>query len=233
MPGAVKQSKATLPRVENQAITAASRAAVYIDGFNLYFGLRSKGWKKYYWLDLERFSSQILRPGQLLGSAKYFTARISGPPPKQQRQDAYLRALESTGIKTFFGQYQSFAKACPRCGEQVSCPQCKLRILETNEKMTDVNIATQLLADAYDDRFDTAIIVSADSDLCPPVTLVREKFPAKRVVVCFPPNRNSNALRKVAHAAFTPIERFLRESQFPDVVALPGGGVARRPESWR
>ena len=28
------------------------RVAVYIDGFNLYYGLKSKGWSRYYWLDL-------------------------------------------------------------------------------------------------------------------------------------------------------------------------------------
>ena len=28
------------------------RVAVYVDGFNLYYGLRSKGWRRYYWLDL-------------------------------------------------------------------------------------------------------------------------------------------------------------------------------------
>jgi len=219
--------------VENQAVPSASRAIVYIDGFNLYFGLRSAGWKKYYWLDLAKFSARVLLPGQRLVSAKYFTARISGPPPKQQRQDAYLRALESTGIQTFFGHYQSFAKMCPRCGEQVSCPQCKLRIRETNEKRPDGKMASHFLVDALDVGLVTAIIVSADPDLCPPVTLVRERFPAKRVVVCFPPRRNSNALRKVAHAFFTPIERALRESQFADVVDLSGSGVARRPESWR
>ena len=37
-----------------------------IDGFNLYHGLRSKGWKKYYWLDLWALAERFLRPGQTL-----------------------------------------------------------------------------------------------------------------------------------------------------------------------
>ena len=28
------------------------RVSVYVDGFNLYYGLRSRGWRRYYWLDL-------------------------------------------------------------------------------------------------------------------------------------------------------------------------------------
>ena len=39
--------------------------------------------------------------------------------------------------------------------------------------MTDVNIATAMLTDAYRDRFDTALLVSADSDLVPPVRAAR------------------------------------------------------------
>lgn len=27
----------------------SARVIAYIDGFNLYFGLKSKGWKRYYW----------------------------------------------------------------------------------------------------------------------------------------------------------------------------------------
>jgi hypothetical protein len=42
------------------------RIICYIDGFNLYFGLREKGWKKYYWLDLKRLTEKLLKPRQSL-----------------------------------------------------------------------------------------------------------------------------------------------------------------------
>ncbi|MBC8202393.1 MAG: hypothetical protein H8E91_01030 [Planctomycetes bacterium] len=32
----------------------------YVDAFNLYHGLRSKGWQKYYWLDLWKLAEQFL-----------------------------------------------------------------------------------------------------------------------------------------------------------------------------
>ena len=63
--------------------------------------------------------------------------------------------------------------------------------------MTDVNVAVELLGDAQDDTFDTAIIVSGDSDLSGPVRAVRQKYPGKRVVIAFPPRRHSVALRNV------------------------------------
>ena len=69
--------------------------------------------------------------------------------------------------------------------------------------MTDVNIAVKLLGDAMDDAFDTAIVVSGDSDLAGPISDVRERHKQKRVLVAFPPNRASKKLREVASTAFT------------------------------
>jgi len=40
----------------------SARVIAYIDGFNLYFGLKSKGWKRYYWLDLSELCLRLLKP---------------------------------------------------------------------------------------------------------------------------------------------------------------------------
>jgi hypothetical protein len=71
------------------------RVIAYVDGFNLYFGLRSKGWKRYYWLNVQALAQNLLKRGQALVVTKYFTARIAGPPDKQERQSAYIEALET------------------------------------------------------------------------------------------------------------------------------------------
>ena len=54
------------------------RVITYIDGFNLYFGLKEKGWRKYYWLDVQLLSHTLLRNYQDLVRTKYFTARLLG-----------------------------------------------------------------------------------------------------------------------------------------------------------
>lgn len=72
------------------------RRAFYIDGFNLYFGLKAKGWRKYYWLDLQKLCSKFLLPHEELAKIRYFTARISGPDKgKISRQGTYLEVLET------------------------------------------------------------------------------------------------------------------------------------------
>jgi uncharacterized LabA/DUF88 family protein len=99
--------------------------------------------------------------------------------------------------------------------------------------MTDVNIAVQLLADAFDNRFDTALILSGDSDLTTPVHRVRGRLPQKRVVIAFPPGRYSDQLKRAANGYFTIGEDKLRQNQLPDPVAAAGGFAIHRPARWR
>ncbi len=99
--------------------------------------------------------------------------------------------------------------------------------------MTDVNIATQLLCDAQDDKFDTALIISADSDLTTPVTMVRNRFPNKRVIIALPPNRRSHQLIKAANGYFVINETAFRQNQLPDSVQTADGITLQRPVRWR
>ena len=140
------------------------RLIAYIDGFNLYYGLRSKGWRRYYWLDVHRLVENLLKPGQRLVTVHYFTARIRSRPGNQHtetRQRTFLEALATLpDVHLHYGHYL----AKPR-----RCPQCHATWKTFEEKMTDVNIAVELLCDAHNDAFDAAIIVSGDSDLTRPV----------------------------------------------------------------
>ena len=203
------------------------RVAVYVDGFNLYYGLRSKGWRRYYWLDLCSLSEQLLRPGQRLVMVHYFTAGVfaePGNPDKPVRQNTYLEALETLpDLHVHKGYYRAKEQRCSACGATWKTYE---------EKTTDVNIAVEMLSDAQDDVFDTAIIVSGDGDLAGPVRRVRERYPKKRVVIAFPPGRHSAGLRNAATAFFTIGRDALRDSQFPRQVTKADGYVLTRPPAW-
>jgi uncharacterized LabA/DUF88 family protein len=204
-----------------------TRMITYVDGFNLYFGMKSRGWRRYYWLDLCLMAENLLRPGQQLLETKYFTSRISATPSdpqKARRQVAYLEALQTRpNLRIFFGHYLQNPIECRRCGASW---------LGHEEKMTDVNIATEMLTDAFDDRFETAVLVTADSDLTRPIEVVRGRFPAKRVVLAFPPNRFSERLKQVGSAYFTIGRDALAASQLPDRVVKASGFVLHRPAEW-
>ena len=139
------------------------RVTVYIDGFNLYYGLREDKLQRYYWLDVRRLSENLLRPNQSLEAVRYFTARVHSDPKdpgKSIRQDTLLDALATLpDVHIHYGYYLPKQGSCAKCG-------ATWRTYE--EKMTDVNIAVELLSDATDNAFDTAIIMSGDSDLAAP-----------------------------------------------------------------
>ena len=201
------------------------RVITYIDGFNLYFGLKSSRLQRYYWLDLQLLSKNLLKPYQQLTYTKYFTSRIANPPDKRTRQNTYLEALATLpDFSTTYGKYQHNNHTCPNCGNVEIIP---------SEKMTDVNIAVELLGDAYEDKFDTALLISADSDLITPIEKVRQLFPKKRVISVFPPNRASKEITKVATAFFQLGRGVIANSLFPAEVTKADGYVLKCPAKWR
>jgi len=204
------------------------RVIAYVDGFNLYFGMKEKGWERYLWLNVEALVLNLLKPGQRLVLTKYFTSRVSGTvrdPGKPRRQNAYLEALQTvTGLGIFYGHYLP---------KNVQCFSCGATWVSHEEKMTDVNIAVAMILDAFDDRFDTALLITGDSDLRAPVAEMCKRFPKKRLIVAFPPARESAVLQRAAHAAFMIGRKKLADSQFPEEVEKPGGIKLRRPASWK
>jgi|ERR1035437_2257323 uncharacterized LabA/DUF88 family protein len=206
---------------------ARDRVVVYIDGFNLYFGLKTKGWRQFYWLNLLDLSRHLLKPHQALVQVKYFTSRIRDDPPKERRQSTYIDALQTLPageVQIIFGKYQSEIRTCHSCGASYQ---------SHNEKMTDVNIAVEMMADAFQNRFDTALLISADSDLTAPIATALRLFPSKRVAAAFPPARSSEDLKRVVSAHFTIGHGLLAKSIFSDSVVREDGFLLNRPASWR
>ncbi len=200
------------------------RVGVYIDGFNLYFALKRKGKRHFYWLDPHALAQNSLAPGQVLTVCKYFTARITGPEEKRLRQDAYLQAIQTRAVQVFFGQYKDEEFTCRKCFAPARVPK---------EKMTDVNIAVQILRDAYADQWDKVALVSADSDLVPPLATVRELFPSKFRSLILPPGGFSQELKQVTQTLRTIGDTWLMKSLLPEEVTKADGFVLKRPAKWR
>lgn len=201
------------------------RVIAYIDGFNLYFGLKDRGWKQFYWLDVTLLVENLLKKDQQLEKVRYFSARISGPRKKQERQNAFLEATAELGkCEIHYGQYLNKRRVCPNCKYVHNVPE---------EKMTNVNIAVEMMADAYQNKFDTALLISADSDLAPPAKKVKELFKDKRVVAAFPPKRNSQRLGSAVDAYFTIGRGRLANSLLPQSVEKSNGVVIYRPKRWK
>jgi len=202
-----------------------NRVIAYVDGYNLYYGLREKGWRRFYWLNIQAMARHLLKPNQTLVTTKYFTSTIRHPDDRRRRQAIFLEALQTLNdFEIYYGHFLA---------DTVNCRNCGYTYETFHEKMTDVNISVELMSDAYQDRFDVALLVSADSDLVGPVKTVRRLFSQKRVVVAFPPDRSSKALKQAANAQIYVGRDTLADSLFPDQVVKPDGYILRRPAEWR
>ena len=199
----------------------------YIDGFNLYHGLHDKYGRRYLWLDLERLV-QRLRPNDQVLEVRYFTALVRDDPAGLARQQAYLDALvawSAGSTQIVLGRYQSKTMTCRQCGNSW---------LTYEEKETDVNIAVSLVADSAAAASDIALIVSADSDLCPAIRTTRALNPTRGLIAAFPPRRSSFEIRSLVRATFTIAAVELRNSLLPSTVTdRETGKQHRRPGKWR
>lgn len=201
------------------------RVAAFIDGFNLYYGLKDRHGRKDLWLDLEALITSLLRPDQILAYVTYFTARVMNAPESEARQSRYLDALNahSRTLTIRPGRFQEIRR---------TRSACRTSRIAYEEKETDVNIAIALVADAVQDRFDTALLVSGDSDLCPAVREMKRRCPTKRVIAAFPPKRQSRHLERDADGHFfIPINK-IRQAQLPAEVITAGGISIKRPTYW-
>ena len=201
------------------------RVGVYIDGFNLYYGVRAATGRRFLWLDVEKLARELLRPHQTLERVCYFTSRVRTPAASHLRQTAYLEALQTaTGIEVVEGFLQQTYRICPACGATTT---------RIEEKRTDVHIACRMLDDAHRNRVDVSALVSADSDLAPVIGLI-QALPRRRVLVAFPPRRYSTELVRVTNGAMKFVSvAMLRRSQLPDPVIAPTGLRIRRPTYWQ
>ena len=202
----------------------SKRIIAYVDGFNLYFGLKEKGWSRYYWLNIYVLCRNLLKPPQQLILVTYFTSRIPGPPDKKKRQSTFLDALGTVpGIKSYYGKYQTTPVPCDNCGHSNDL---------TEEKMTDVQISSEMVSDAHLGKYDTALLITGDRDLVPAIERVRSDFPNKRVLVAFPPLRTNTDLKVVASAYIHVTENVLERSLFPPQIPIIGGYILECPPSW-
>jgi uncharacterized LabA/DUF88 family protein len=206
----------------------------YVDGFNLYYrAVRSTPYK---WLDL-LCVAQRLAPRHAVNRIRYFTANahpLANDPDIPVRQEMYIRALETVpDLSVHRGQFKRRQRRGPLRSTIAGLPNyVDIEVYE--EKGTDVNLATHLLVDAYEGDCEQAIVVSNDSDLALPITMVRSRLGLPIGVVN--PNRDPKAITPAELSTAATFTRHLREStlracQFPTTLSDAKGRFTK-PSSW-
>lgn len=214
---------------------ARQRTMVYVDGFNLYYGALKDGPNR--WLDIGELCRRMLKPVHEIVGIRYFTARVQprpGNPQQAQRQQAYLRALATIpDLSIHYGHFMT-RKVNRRLARPPKNGSPNRLVWNTEEKGSDVNLASYLLIDGFRARYDIAIVISNDSDLKTPVEFVRGDLGAP-VGILNPHENRSWALspRKLPSGSFyKPIRSaVLAASQLPQTLT-DADGTIHRPKGW-
>lgn len=204
---------------------------VYVDGFNLYYGATKK--TPYKWLDISKLVQLILPKNQLL-RIKYFTALVNArqnDPDQPIRQQVYLRALKTLpNLEIVLGHFLTHKTKLPLANPLPGRNQFA-EVLKTEEKGSDVNLATHLLHDGYQNAFCAAIVISNDSDLVEAIKIVRNEL--HKVVIILNPHPNSPSMELKNTATFVKAIRqgVLAASQFPNTLH-DQNGTFTKPAKW-
>ena len=87
----------------------------------------------------------------------------------------YVTALQHVGVRRANdGKIQN---------EAATLCHLRSKMDRSRRERTDVHIAVQLVSDALSDRFERAIIISADSDLAPAIRMVKQSAPMKEILL--------------------------------------------------
>ena len=206
------------------------RAYAYIDGFNLYYrGLRRTQYK---WLNVDLLVRQLLDTDDDVQIIRYFTADVSprsGDTHAPEQQQAYLRALRTIpNLKIHKGRFLPKEKSRPLVGQE----QTYVRVHDTEEKGSYVNLATHLLYDAFRSRFDVALVLSQDTDLIEPLRIIRHDLGLTLGVGWMEATSPGKKHRRVTSFIRHITPSLLARSQFPDPVRGKSGEALPKPLGW-
>lgn len=189
---------------------------------------------------------------------KYFTARIQPRTDLRQapRQQTYLRAIATLPeVEVILGHFLASPKTLPLARSVpghpgfVCGPVQYAEVMNTEEKGSDVNLATHLVVDGFQGAYDMAIVISNDSDLAYPVSVVRKALKRQIGVIApilepdtrlLPPKFRARVLsRELSRAAsfvWTVNPAHLAAAQLPaslqdatGIIRKPGDGRRERP----
>jgi hypothetical protein len=187
------------------------KAALYVDGFNFYYGVRNhfkaaepqRGFSLsgLVWCDFRALVERhFLEPETRLSIIRYFTApvtpQVEAKADEHARYEYWLRAARTIpGLLVIFGYYRPGRKGTPQAAAGGD-PLAHVEQLR-QEKETDVNIAVEMLLDGIAGHFDTAYLLSGDTDQIPAVAAAAFRLGRhRRVRVLVPPLQDPERWKK-------------------------------------
>jgi uncharacterized LabA/DUF88 family protein len=208
----------------------SKRAWLFVDGYNFYYAIKNSPdlHLSCAWCDFRKLATNHLIDRSFeLERIKYFTAvvphaQLETSPGEGHRQRIWLEALKTI-----------------ECLEIVRGYHRPDKVRFRKEKLTDVNIAVELLLGATQHpAYDKAILISGDADLIPAVAAVTSRIDEpKRVDIWLPPSvapspnwKKRLDPTRVQVRLIDPV--MIVKSRFPDKISYKGKIIECDPR-WR
>lgn len=236
------------------------KVIAYIDGFNLYHSIRGLNNPRLKWCNINKLVSLFLGVKDELIEIRFYTASPHHcDEDVQGRFKKYIAALETEGIKILYGRFQKKKTTVGRNNINLLFPQekhasgkmryCKLcpviysspkawhyQVIQREEKETDVNLAVDLVVDAYQDRYEKSVVISADSDFQNAMSCALERN--KKILLLSPPFQKARKYRHMAqkykNLSVRSIERkHIGNAVFSEVIYDAKGAPIDMPEEYR
>lgn len=220
------------------------KSVFFVDGFNLYHAIRDAfDHGKYKWLNLKQLALNVIEDTDELRSVHYFTAFCDWDKRNEMKHRTYVEALTKYGIQTVEGKFMPVTKRfkkrhmrifdmAPYVLEDCIIPD-EISFVTNEEKRTDVNIAIKILDYAYQNYYEHAYVVTADSDIAPAIQAAKTRFPKKKFTVVLPIGHHQDGyLCKVCDSVKQIDEECLRSSLLPNPVLI-GKKKIYCPPAWR
>lgn len=220
------------------------KTTIYIDGFNLYFGLLKN--TPFKWLNLSSLFTEIVKiqnPASNVVSIKYFTAPVKAKFSKHgdkspQSQNHYHRALlasKDCQIEIVSGYFDVDISSPVIYRNPIDLTQ-RVDTWKLEEKQTDVNIALEMYRDASKGNAEQQILVSSDSDLIPALNYIKQDFERIELGLILPRKKqNKRRNSKLSDCASWTRNHIndneLKKHQFPNMVPTNKKPVYK-PKHW-
>lgn len=138
----------------------AERTIILIDGSNFFHRLRELKLSHLIHFDYKNFTSLLCGKNQTIWT-RYYIGRIRAAANDEKRRQ-------------LMGKQQQLFQNLRKSGWEISCGYMLKSEDQYHEKGVDVLMAVDLISGAYENEFDTAILVSSDTDLIPALKKVRK-----------------------------------------------------------
>lgn len=202
----------------------------YIDGYNIYHGIKETGDKTLLWLNLFALAYWLMKPDEILDKIVYFTSLPTKNNDSYRRHINYLRLITNLNtdnlLDIVYGRQDISEKACRRD----QCQGRNARFIE--EKELDVAIASHIVRDTLKNQVDSLYLISADSDMNPAIRMIENENVDIRITICAPPLRPNKIVNLPGIDYVQLSEKDIAHCRAPVTIVFNHRKTIVMPETW-